>query len=52
MDASVEERKELSQELGYTGDAHDSAKMNIFLHRALMRKLSENSGKVPTDLLD
>lgn len=52
MDASLEERKELAQELGYTGDAHDSAKMNVFLHKALMKKLSENGGKVPADLLD
>lgn len=52
MDASLEERKELAQELGFTGDAHDSAKMNIFLHKALMKKLSENGGKVPADLLD
>ncbi|MBW6425527.1 DUF3597 domain-containing protein [Rhizobium sp. XQZ8] len=52
MDASLEERKELAQELGYTGDTHDSAKMNTFLHKALMKKLSENGGKVPSDLLD
>lgn len=52
MDASLEERKELAQELGFTGDAHDSAKMNIFLHKALMKKLSENGGKVPADLLN
>jgi hypothetical protein len=52
MDASLEERKELAHELGYSGDAHDSAKMNIFLHKALMKKLSENGGNVPADLLD
>ncbi|MBW9054968.1 DUF3597 domain-containing protein [Rhizobium mesosinicum] len=52
MDASMAERKELAGELGYTGDTNDSAKMNIFLHKALMKKLSENGGKVPADLLD
>lgn len=52
MDASLGERKELAQELGYTGGADDSAKMNTFLHKALMKKLSENGGKVPADLLD
>lgn len=52
MDASLEERKELAGELGYTGDIHDSATMNTFLHKALMKKLSENGGKVPADLLD
>lgn len=52
MDASLTERKELAQELGYAGDAGDSAKMNIFLHKALLKKLSDNGGKVPADLLD
>lgn len=52
MDASLSERKELADELGYTGDTGDSAKMNMWLHKALMKKLSENGGKVPADLLD
>ncbi|MBY5355477.1 DUF3597 domain-containing protein [Rhizobium leguminosarum] len=52
MDASLTERKELAAELGYTGDANDSAKMNVWLHKALMKRLSENGGKVPADLLD
>ncbi len=52
MDASLSERKELAQELGYTGDAGDSAKMNMFLHKALLKKLADNGGKVPADLLD
>jgi len=52
MDASLDERTELARELGYAGDAHDSARMNTFLHKALMKKLSENGGTVPADLLD
>lgn len=52
MDASLDERKELARELSYAGDAHDSARMNTFLHKALMKKLSENGGTVPADLLD
>ncbi|MFS8147619.1 DUF3597 domain-containing protein [Rhizobium sp. BR 249] len=52
MDASLTERKELAAELGYTGDTSDSAKMNMWLHKALMKRLSENGGKVPADLLD
>jgi hypothetical protein len=52
MDANLAERKELAGELGYTGDAQDSAKMNMFLHKALMKKLAENGGKVPADLID
>lgn len=52
MDASLDERKELAHELGYSGDAHDSARMNTFLHKALMKKLSENGGTVPADFVD
>ena len=52
MDASFTERKELADELGYTGDKNDSATMNMCLHKALLKKLSENGGKVPADLLD
>ncbi|SEH93094.1 protein of unknown function [Rhizobium tibeticum] len=52
MDASLAERKELAAELGFTGDTHDTATMNLFLHKALMKRLAENGGKVPADLLD
>jgi hypothetical protein len=52
MDASLTERKELAAELGYAGDTNDSVKMNMWLHKALMKRLSENGGKVPADLLD
>lgn len=50
MDASLVERKELAGELDYTGDLHDSATMNTFLHKALLKKLSENGGKVLANL--
>lgn len=52
MDASLSERKELAQELGYTGDLNGSAEMNTWLHKALLKKLAENGGKVPPELLD
>jgi hypothetical protein len=51
LDSSLSARKELAKELGYTGDTSDSATMNIWLHKALMKKLSENGGKVPADLM-
>ncbi len=51
MDASLAERKELADELGYTGEKDGSAAMNTWLHKALLKKLSENGGKVPADLL-
>jgi len=52
MDASLAERKELAEELGYTGEKDGSAEMNIWLHKALLKKLSENGGKVPAELRD
>lgn len=52
LDSSLSARKELAAELGYTGDTSDSATMNIWLHKAVIKKLSENGGKVPADLLD
>jgi hypothetical protein len=52
MDSTLQERKELADELGYQGDKGDSAAMNIWLHKAVLRKLQENGGKVPASLLD
>ncbi|MGE7370967.1 DUF3597 domain-containing protein [Neorhizobium sp. NPDC001467] len=52
MDASLAERKELATELGYAGEKDGSAEMNTWLHKALLKKLSENGGKVPAELLD
>jgi 3-oxoacyl-ACP reductase-like protein len=52
IDSSLQARKELAQELHYTGDTSDSASMNIWLHRQVMNKLAANGGKVPADLRD
>jgi hypothetical protein len=52
LDSSLQARKELAAELHYTGDTNDSASMNIWLHKQVMRKLAENGGKVPADLKD
>jgi hypothetical protein len=52
MDSSLANRKELAAELNYTGDTNDSAAMNMWLHKQVMRKLAENGGRVPADLLD
>lgn len=52
MDSSLASRKELATELGYTGDKDDSATMNIWLHKQVLKKLAENGGKVPQHLLD
>ena len=52
LDSSLASRKELADELHYTGDKNDSASMNIWLHKQVMIKLSENGGKVPAELKD
>ena len=50
LDSSLTARKELADELHYTGDKSDSATMNIWLHKQVMQKLAENGGKVPEEL--
>lgn len=50
LDSSLAARKELAKELHYDGDANDAAKMNVWLHRQVIKKLAENGGKVPDDL--
>lgn len=52
IDSSLTNRKELANELGYTGALDGSAEMNIWLHKATMRELAANGGKVPAELLD
>ena len=43
MDSSLDNRKQLAEELGYTGEKNGSAEMNIWLHQAVMEKI--RSGK-------
>ncbi|HXG99131.1 MAG TPA: DUF3597 domain-containing protein [Sphingomicrobium sp.] len=52
MDSSLDNRKELATELGYTGNKDGSAEMNIWLHREVMRQLAANGGQVPSSLTD
>lgn len=52
MDSSLDNRKALAQELGYTGPLDGSADMNIRLHRAVMKALSLNGGVVPPQMMD
>lgn len=52
MDNSLAERKVLARELGYTGDMNDSASMNIWLHKRVMKEMAANGGKVPAHMLD
>ena len=50
LDSSLSARKELADELHYSGDKTDTASMNIWLHKQVMVKLAENGGKVPDEL--
>ena len=49
LDSSLTARKQLADELHYTGDKDDSATMNIWLHKQVVQKLAANGGKVPAD---
>ena len=51
MDSSFKARKQLAQELTYTGDPNNSASMNVWLHKQVLIKIAENGGKVPPELL-
>lgn len=51
LDSGLPARKRLATELHYTGDASNTAAMNVWLHKRVMEKLAENGGKVPADLL-
>lgn len=53
LDSSFAARKELALELGCPADAMgDSAKMNMWLHKAVLKKLAQNGGNIPKELLD
>jgi Domain of unknown function (DUF3597) len=50
LDSGLGARKQLAQELGYTGALDGSAEMNVWLHKQVMIKLAETGGKVPDSL--
>jgi hypothetical protein len=50
LDSGLGARKQLAQELGYTGALDGSAEMNVWLHKQVMIKLAESGGKVPDSL--
>jgi len=53
LDSSYEARKELATELHCPANLmDDSAKMNTWLHKEVLRKLAENGGNIPKELLD
>jgi 3-oxoacyl-ACP reductase-like protein len=53
LDSSLNARKELATELGCPADKlNDSAQMNTWLHKTVLKKLSENGGNIPKELLN
>ncbi len=52
LESSYSFRKELAKELECPADLmDDSAKMNMWLHKTVLKKISENGGNIPEDLL-
>ena len=53
IDSSLAARKELADEFDAPADFKDgSAEMNVWLHRAVLKRIAENGGNVPKELLD
>jgi hypothetical protein len=53
IDSSFAARKELATELGCPADLmKDSAKMNVWLHKEVLRQIAVNGGNIPKELLD
>ena len=53
IDSSYGARKELAAELNCPAEyMGDSAKMNVWLHKQVLKQIAENGGNVPAELLD
>ena len=53
LDSSLAARKELANELIYTGNAEPgSAEWNIWLHKQVMSRIAANGGTLPPELRD
>ena len=53
LDSSREARAELAEELNAPADVTgDSARLNVWLHKEVLRKIAANGGNIPKDLLD
>ena len=53
IDSSREARNELATELGCPADLmKDSAKMNTWLHKEVLKQIAANGGNIPANLLD
>jgi len=53
IDSSLAARKELAAELGCPAEKMgDSAQMNMWLHKTVLKKIADNGGNIPKELLD
>jgi len=53
LDSSFEARKEMAVELGCPAELMgDSAKMNTWLHKTVLKEIAKNGGNIPANLLD
>jgi hypothetical protein len=53
LDNSYDARVELAKELGAPQEVMgDSARMNTWLHKTVLRKIAENGGNIPQELMD
>jgi hypothetical protein len=53
LDSSRDARNELAKELGCPADfMKDSAKMNTWLHKEVLKRIAANGGNIPANLLD
>ena len=53
LDSSREARNELAKELGAPAEVMtDSARMNTWLHKEVLRRIAANGGNIPRELLD
>lgn len=53
IDSSREARTELAKELNAPAEVmNDSARMNTWLHKEVLRRIAQNGGNIPKELLD
>lgn len=53
LESSREARNELAKELDCPEEfMSDSAKMNTWLHKTVMKKIADNGGNIPKELMD
>lgn len=50
LDSSLQARRKLAARLMYDSDTSDTWKMNIWLHKQIIKRLAEDGGEVPDNL--